>query len=61
MKSKKYESFKKSTIILNILTFSSSFLDSEQRSKNSYEDDYQYDGEREDSDTESVDPPSSAR
>lgn len=34
------------------------FIDSEQKSKDSYEDDYQYDGEREDSDVESTEPPS---
>lgn len=33
-------------------------IDSEQKSKDSYEDDYQYDGEREDSDVESSEPPS---
>lgn len=44
-------------IFFNIICFT----DSEQRSKDSYEDEYQYDGEREDSDNETVDPPSSAK
>ncbi|KAG4067276.1 hypothetical protein HA402_000267 [Bradysia odoriphaga] len=34
---------------------------SENRSRGDYEDDYQYDGEREDSDVESSEPPTSAR
>lgn len=36
-------------------------IDSEPRSRDSYEDDYHYDGEREDSDIESSDPHSSRR
>lgn len=44
-----------------LLTVSPFDTDSEGRSRDSYEDDYHYDGEREDSDIESPDPHSSRR